>query len=56
VRRRAGVAALALVLLAAGLVVSRPLAPEWRTGLPVTARAPVDVPILSRTPGDTLQL
>jgi hypothetical protein len=55
-RRPAAAIALSLVLAVAGLVVSRPLVQEWRAGLPVTARAPVDVPVLARTPGDVLQL
>ena len=47
------VAALALV---AGLVVARPLPWELTRGLPVGARQPVDVAVLSRQPSDTLQL
>jgi hypothetical protein len=42
--------------LAAGLVVARPLPWELARGLPVGARQPVDVSVLSRLPGDTLQL
>lgn len=42
--------------LAAGLIVSRPLPWELTRSLPVSARQPVDVPVLSRTPSDTLQL
>ena len=42
--------------LAAGLVVARPLPWELTRGLPVGARQPVDVSVLSRMPGDTLQL
>lgn len=48
--------ALATLLLLAGLVVSRPLALEWRDGLPLTARAPEDRAVLLRATGDTLQL
>ena len=48
--------ALTLGLVAIALVVSRPLPSTFREGLPVTARAPVDVPVLQRTPGDALQL
>lgn len=42
--------------LAAGLVVARPLPWELTRGLPVGVRQPVDVSVLSRMPGDTLQL
>ena len=42
--------------LAAGLVVARPLPWELTRGLPVGARQPVDVSVLSRVPSDTLQL
>ncbi len=47
---------LAALLLVAGLVISRPLALEWKDGLPLTARAPIDRAVLTRAPGDTLQL
>ena len=47
---------LAALLLAAGLVVSWPLALEWRDGLPLTARAPLDRAVLTGAPGDALQL
>jgi hypothetical protein len=55
--RRVGPAwTLALGLLATALVVSRPLPSMLREGLPVMARAPADVSVLQRTPGDALQL
>jgi hypothetical protein len=48
--------AVATLSLAAGLIVARPLPSELTQGLPVGARQPVDVPVLSRMPSDTLQL
>jgi hypothetical protein len=49
-------ALVAAVSLATGLVVSRPLPAELSSGLPVGTHQPVDLPVLSRFPGDTLQL
>ena len=46
----------AVLCLAAGLVVTRPLPWELTRGLPVGSRQPVDVPVLSRMPSDSLQL
>jgi len=47
---------LAALLLVAGLIVSRPLAFHWSEGLPLTGRAPADTTVLTRAPGDVLQL
>ncbi|MBI3456869.1 MAG: hypothetical protein HY002_13920 [Candidatus Rokubacteria bacterium] len=44
------------LLLVVGLVVSRPLASEWWTGLPLSSRPPADRAVLLRASGDTLQL
>lgn len=54
--KAAGAAGLAAVLLAAGLVASRPLPARLDTTLPVSSRAPVERRDLVRAPGDTLQL
>src|SRR5207245_10308373 len=48
--------ALGILLLLAGVVVSRPLLTELVDGLPVTARGPVARPVLTRPAGDALQL
>jgi hypothetical protein len=53
VSRAVGLAAL---LLVAALLVSRPLVLEWRDALPLAARAPADTTVLTRYPGDVLQL
>jgi hypothetical protein len=42
--------------VAAGLIVARPLPWELTRGLPIGSRQPVDIAVLSRAPGDTLQL
>ena len=48
--------ALAVALLAIGLVVSRPLPREWSHAVPLNLYPPLDGRILPRTAGDTLQL
>ena len=54
--RGRGSALVAVLCLAAGLVVTRPLLSELTRGLPVGSHQPVDVPVLSRMPSDSLQL
>jgi hypothetical protein len=47
---------LAIVLLIASLVVSRPLPLEWRQGLPFSSRGAGAQALVTRAPGDVLQL
>jgi hypothetical protein len=47
---------LAIVLLIASLVVSRPLPLEWRQGLPFSSRGAAAQALVTRAPGDVLQL
>ena len=49
-------AGLGAFLLATAVVVSWPLPVEWRHALPVAARGSADTAVLTRFPGDVLQL